>query len=414
MKRTVSSSDNRLLFFDAVRNLAMLTVVFYHAVAAYSTLTPHWSVHDGSSMMADTVRRLFDVFMMPVFFFVGGYFALPSLMRQGPWKFLKGKLGRLGVPWLLAILIIAPIILRHNIQRKAAVAHSAPPFWQYWIAYIKSVGVFEIGPGTPERMGQMHFWFLSLLLTFFFAFVLFQAVRNKGLSSADSSPIKEPASTKSILKGFLAAAVLTSLGYFLVILFIPDMSWMTIALLYQFQPGSLVSFIASFGLGCFAYSRQWFVGDEFPRRLFTWISIGILLTAGFFIIGRDVFAHPLTSHQLHPGYLLAFSFVRTLLCLVFLVIFIAYGREYWNRPSRLNQALAANSYNIYLSHLFFVVFLQDVLMIWPGGPAMAKAAIVFLVALPISYAVSRLIDRFPRGFVIGFMVLFVFLLIAWR
>ena len=234
------------------------------------------------------------------------------------------------------------------------------------------------------------------------------------MGPSDSSPIKAPASNKSILNAFLVVAVLTSLGYFLVILFTPDMSWITIALLWQFQPGSLVSFIACFTLGVFAYSRQWFEGDEFPRRLFIWVPIGVLLTVGFFGIGQDVFAHPLTSHQLPPGHLLAFSFIRTLLCLGFLVIFIAYARNYWNRPSRFNQNLAANSYNIYLSHIFFVVFLQDVLMIWPGGPALAKAAIVFLVALPISYVISRLINRFPRGFVIGFIVLFVFAFIARR
>jgi glucan biosynthesis protein C len=319
----------------------------------------------------------------------------------------------LGVPWLLAIVIIIPL-LEHVLQKKANVGHSVPPFWQYWIAYIKSIGAFQIGPWTAERISQMHFWFLSLLLAFFIALVLFQAMRNKGLGPSDSSPVKAPTSNKSILKAFLAVAVLTSLAYFLVILFTPDMSWITIALLWQFQPANLVSFIACFTLGMFAYSRQWFGGNEFPRRLLIWVPIGVLLTVGFFIIGQDIFAHPLTSHQLSPGRLLAFSFIRTLLCLGFLVIFIAYARRYWNRPSRFNQNLAANSYNIYLSHIFFVVFLQDVLMIWPGGPALAKAAIVFFVVLPISYVVSRLIDRFPRGFVIGFIVLFVFAFIARR
>ena len=100
--------------------------------------------------------------------------------------------------------------------------------------------------------------------------------------------------------------------------------------------------------------------------------------------------------------------------MAFLVIFIAYARRYWNSPSKLNQAIAANSYNIYLSHIFFVTFLQDVLMVWPGGPAMVKAGIIFLVVLPISYGISRLIDRFPRGFVIGFIVLFIFAFIARR
>jgi hypothetical protein len=219
-------------------------------------------------------------------------------------------------------------------------------------------------------MSQMHFWFLSLLITFFIALGLFEALRNKGMGPSDSPLIKSPASNKSILKAFLAVAVLTSLGYYIVILFTPDMPWITIALLWQFQPGSLVSFIACFTLGLFAYSRQWFGGNEFPRRLFIWVPIGVLLTVGFFIIGHDVFAHALTSHQLPPGHLLAFSFIRTLLCLVFLVIFIAYARKYWNHLSRSNQNLAANSYNIYLSHIFF--------------------------------------------FVIGFIVLFVFAIIAWR
>jgi hypothetical protein len=71
MDRTVSSSTNRLLFFDMVRNLARGSVVLYHAVAAHSINTPHWSVHDGSSMTADMTRQLFDLFMVPVFFFRG-------------------------------------------------------------------------------------------------------------------------------------------------------------------------------------------------------------------------------------------------------------------------------------------------------------------------------------------------------
>jgi hypothetical protein len=265
-----------------------------------------------------------------------------------------------------------------------------------------------------DRTNQMHFWFLSLLLTFFIALGLSQAVRNKRPRSFDGLPTQDPASSKSILGALFVIAVLTTLGYFIVSLITPDMSWVTIDLLWQFQPASLVSYIACFGLGYFAYSRQWFMGNEFPRRLFIWVPIGVLLTAGFFIIGQDIFAHPLTSNKLAPGLLLAFSFIRTLVCLAFLVIFIAYARKYWNRPSRFNQALAANSYNIYLSHIFFVNFFQDVLMVWPGGPVMVKAGIVFLVVLPISYGISRLIDRFPRGFVIGFIVLFIFAFIAMR
>ena len=92
------TATSRLLFFDLVRNVALLSVILYHAVAAYSTMVPWWSVHDGTSVLADFVRKVFDVYMMPVFFFVAGYFALPSLQKKGLGSFIRDKFKRLGDP----------------------------------------------------------------------------------------------------------------------------------------------------------------------------------------------------------------------------------------------------------------------------------------------------------------------------
>jgi glucans biosynthesis protein C len=197
-------------------------------------------------------------------------------------------------------------------------------------------------------------------------------------------------------------------------LVVSEMSWVTVDLLWQFQPGGLIFYIACIVLGVFASSQRWFEGDAFPRRLAVCGPVVLLLAVGFFVVGRDIFAHPFTSHFLAPGLLLAFSFVRAFLCLSILVLLIAYARGYWNRPARVNQKLAANSYNIYLVHIFFVTFLQEVLMIWRGGPAPAKGGIVFVLVLPISYGISRLIDRFPRGFVLVFVALFVVVLLLAR
>ncbi len=413
MNRIESPTTNHLLFFDTVRNLAMLSVVFYHAVAAYSTVTPHWSVHDGSSVIADGIRELFDVFMMPAFFFLAGYFALPSLYRQGVWNFLTGKFKRIGVPWLLAIFIIIPIsIYFTGMKYNPNLARQS--FWQYWLTYLSDFGTLRIGLLGMDRTNQMHFWFLPLLLAFFLVFVLFHVIKERVDGPSGGFGSREPAPPGSIPWALLITATLTSLASFVVILLTPYLSWLTVDLLLQFQPINLALYIASFYLGVFAYSRRWFAGNEFPYRLSLWIPVGMLLTLGFFLVGRDVFIHHQDSHRLSPGLLLAFSSIRSSLCLALLVIIIAYALKFWNRPSPLNQKLSANSYNIYLVHIFFVVFLQDVLMIWPGGPPMAKAAIVFLLVLPISYGVSRLIDRFPGGFVIGFLILFVLVAIAVR
>jgi len=96
-------------FLDHVRYSIVLLVVVYHAVAPYTTTAPHWPVHDSSSVFGDITRQVLDVFIMPILFFVAGYFTLPSLQRKGTWLFIKGKLNRLGIPWLLVIFTIVPL-----------------------------------------------------------------------------------------------------------------------------------------------------------------------------------------------------------------------------------------------------------------------------------------------------------------
>ena len=59
----------RVAFLDNIRYLMVLLVLVYHSVAAYATVAPHWLVHDTCFFAADIIRKLLDVFMMPVLFF---------------------------------------------------------------------------------------------------------------------------------------------------------------------------------------------------------------------------------------------------------------------------------------------------------------------------------------------------------
>jgi len=70
-------------FFDSIRIITMLCVVLFHAVIAYSSTTPQFPIHDTDPIVfCDYVRWIFDVFMMPVFFFIAGFF----IDRIGPRK----------------------------------------------------------------------------------------------------------------------------------------------------------------------------------------------------------------------------------------------------------------------------------------------------------------------------------------
>jgi hypothetical protein len=57
---------------------------------------------------------------------------------------------------------------------------------------------------------------------------------------------------------------------------------------------------------------------------------------------------------------------------------------------------------------------QHTVMVWPGGPPMAKAGIVFLLTLLLSYGISRLINRFPRGFAVFLLGLFALMAVATK
>lgn len=203
-----SLAAERLPLFDPVRNIVMLSVVLYHAVAAYSTMVPWWAAHDNTTVLADLVRQVFDVYMMPVFFFIAGYFAVSTLQKKGLGAFIADKLKRLGIPWLLVMLTIVPLSV-YSQQMRNAVGEGVPDFWNYLITtYLGSFGTVGLG-NVP--VGQMHLWYISLLIVFFIIFgLIYQMCRIvKGLSisaAALESPRKK-ADAASIMRALLLFSV---------------------------------------------------------------------------------------------------------------------------------------------------------------------------------------------------------------
>lgn len=117
------------------------------------------------------------------------------------------------------------------------------------------------------------------------------------------------------------------------------------------------------------------------------------------------------TSRLSAGLLLAFAFVRSFLTVSLLIVLVSAGARYWNRSSGFDRQLSETSYNIYLIHIWFVVAIQEALMAWTGGPALAKLAIVLVVGLALSFVMSKwVIGRYPRVFAAALLALFVFCL----
>jgi glucans biosynthesis protein C len=399
------STFPRVAFLDHIRYLMVLLVLVYHSVAAYATVTPHWLIHDTSFFTADIIRELLDVFMMPVLFFVAGYFSLPSLEKKGAWAFLTDKSKRLLIPWALAVLVVIPLAVYDQPVKPVR------PFWNYWLrTFSNGLGIQLNFPQYGPRY-QSVYWFISLLFTLFAVCALLHATMRWWRSRAPASSGQKVIRGNSVLRALLLFGVLTSAGYFISLLLLPDTSWFRLGFFLEFQVPRLVLFGGYFAFGVYAQSRGWFADGKPLGPLALWTTISAVLAATYLILIQPLLANPAGTRLLSVGPLLVFAFVRSFLLLSLLVVFCSFGIRYWNHSSGVDRQLSATSYNIYLTHIWFLVAVQQALMAWKGGLALAKVAIVLLTALALSYAFSRwVVGRYPRIFAVAVLALFVFCL----
>ena len=402
-----SVASARVTFMDNLRYLMVVLVIAYHAVAAYAIVAPHWTVHDATLFGADIIRELFDVFMMPVLFFAAGYFALTSLEKKGVWKFLEDKVKRILIPWALAVFLVAPLALYDQPVKPIQ------PFWKYWLWYL---GQFELRLRyTQTPVGattQMIYWFLSLLFAFFLIFALGYALVHKLRGTGIQPVVQKIESGNSILIALVTFGLLMSAAYFVLLLLVPDSSWFTLYMFLEFQVTRLVPYAGAFAFGIYAQSHGWFTDGKPLGSLTLWGAASALLAVAYLIFGQPVFVDTAGTALLSAGYLLAFALLRSFLLLSLLVTFVSFGLHYWNHANKLDQQLAATSYNIYLVHIFIVIALQSALLEWTGGLVPIKIAIVFLIALALSFGISRwVLARHARAFALVILGLFVFCLV---
>jgi peptidoglycan/LPS O-acetylase OafA/YrhL len=99
--QTVNNS-NRIAFLDNIRSLIIVLVLIFHSGASYGSGVEFWPFHENNpSGIIDFFMFIGDVFFMAIMFFIAGYFVLPDFLKKGLCRFLKDKLKRLGLPWLV-------------------------------------------------------------------------------------------------------------------------------------------------------------------------------------------------------------------------------------------------------------------------------------------------------------------------
>ncbi len=172
-----------------------------------------------------------------------------------------------------------------------------------------------------------------------------------------------------------------------------------------------------FGLGILTYKNKWIKREIFPGHLITWaISFFILL----FIFYSANTLYISNIYLKSPGnviiiYGTAAFFLRNLLTMSILGLSMALAVRYWNRPTKINRNLAANSYDMYIAHYPIVIMLQFALFFIPGIPGLIKFGIVSALSIIFTYSVSQfLMKPFPRIATTATLILLIIMFVLIR
>jgi len=398
-----STSIERIYFFDHIRYLMVLLVVVLHSSCAYSRFTDWWWVNDINAEFFDYLLTLLGLFLMPVLFFISGYFALPSIQSKGFLRFIQVKLKRFGIPLILGVFLAGPYFKYIRTRQMDSLTAN---YWEKFTQNIDYAVVFRTGfIQSLEQFQHNYFWFISLLLFFFVIFALFQKL---GLMFV---PTPGQASKKLIMLSFLISGLLASFFALIIHGILAKMGsrgdpWLIVASLLQFQPTTIAMYVIYFILGVFAYSRNWFKDGVVPGHYLFWASLSIVLF-GAFIKVRDTIIQAIIARSnvpIHFG--VAYVLIRHFIVIAFLLMFITFSVKYWNRSSKLNDALSASSYNIYLVHMVFVVTIQFLLNQWFWEIPYFKFVLVSLGSILLSFWVGYFgISPYPKRSITGIIVL---------
>ena len=93
-------TPNRLYFLDNLRAFVIILVVVLHGSMTYMAYAPTGAtrIDPNSSVIFTQLVLVLDVPIMPILFFLAGYFALRLLQKRGSKLFLKDKFIRIGIP----------------------------------------------------------------------------------------------------------------------------------------------------------------------------------------------------------------------------------------------------------------------------------------------------------------------------
>jgi hypothetical protein len=319
-----------------------------------------------------------DDFFMSLMFFVSGLFVWSSLQRKGNAGFVRERLRRLGIPFLFAAAIIAPVAYYPTYLLTTG-AHSVARYARDWLSF----GDWPTGPA----------WFIWLLLAFDLAgAALFAVAPNFGevLGRLASNAREHP------VRFFLLLVAASAAAYIPMSVIFGAADWISVGP-FQFQTARLfhyaLYFFSGIGVGAYGIERGLLAPDGTLARHWgrwtVWMVFAFLSSVVFFLVAISKNS-PMSANTANLIGGAFYALACGSISFAFLALFVRFAtRRRW-----IYDSLSDNEYGMYLIHYMFVSWLQ-LAILGSALPAIEKGILVFAGVLLLSWGASAAVRRIP-------------------
>lgn len=352
----------RHAYLDNLKVVLVVGVIVGHVLITYADVGT-WAYRETSSndaflIPSALVVALGSLFAMGVFFLIAGLLTPGPLARKGPAGFLRDRALRLGVPFLVFLLLLYPTVKWVG-ERGAA-----------------SLDVLLRRQLTDLDPGPL--WFVLALLIFSVGYVLWRQVRHR---APDPRPMR-PFTLVAFAAGIAIATFVTRLWF-------PIDSRQVFELHVWQWPQCIGMFVL--GLACAENGWLQPVSGRVRRRAGVSALIALVAVVVAFGVSRDS-VDPFAGGTSWQALLVAAC--EGALAVGLAVWLLGIFQEHADHAGRFARAMGRAAFGAYIIQAAVVIGLAVLLADWAIAPEV-KALVVAPLAVAGSFGVAWLLTRLP-------------------